>query len=249
VSKPFGVVKEGDNELMGCHATEGDAHDQVEALYAKEPMMANSANEKVRAPIELRSAVVDGVDHEQRIITILAVPYEQPGPVMFRDEVWQEVFTRGAFDGLASMPNRIKANRDHDKTRPVGKAINFWPDDPKGLLAEVKISNTPLGSETLQLAKDGVLDISVGYAAPADREHTLFNRRIMERRILKAYLDHISFVTDPAFVDAQVVAVRANDVVSAPAPTRSAFPNLDRAIKSDVLANVSKYLAEHKRGE
>lgn len=33
---PFGVVKEADGELMGCHATEREAQDQVAALYAEE---------------------------------------------------------------------------------------------------------------------------------------------------------------------------------------------------------------------
>lgn len=33
---PWGVVKDADNELMGCHSSESDAADQVAALYASE---------------------------------------------------------------------------------------------------------------------------------------------------------------------------------------------------------------------
>lgn len=33
-NSPWGVVKEADGELMGCHASEGEAANQVEALYA-----------------------------------------------------------------------------------------------------------------------------------------------------------------------------------------------------------------------
>lgn len=35
-SKPIGVVKESDGELMGCHTTEEGADDQIAALYAQE---------------------------------------------------------------------------------------------------------------------------------------------------------------------------------------------------------------------
>jgi len=242
--KPFGVVKEADDELMGCHATESDANAQLAALYANEP---GSMMSRERAPIEFRSANVDSVDHDQRIITILAVPYESPGTVLYRGEVWNEVFSRSAFNGLESMPNRVKANRDHDKTRPVGKAINFWPGHDKGLLAEIKVSNTPLGRETLELADDRVLGVSVGYAAPADRQHTLFDRQKMERRVIKAYLDHISFVTDPAFVEAQVVSVREKNTDIYVNTGGSPYPNLDLVIRNDFLANMAKRLAQ--RGE
>ena len=176
-------------------------------------------------------------------MTILAVPWESPGTVLYRGEVWKEIFVRGAFDGLGSMPNRVKANRDHDKTRPVGKAINFWPQHDKGLLAEVKISDTPLGRETLQLAEDKILDISVGYAAPADREHTLFDRKKMERRVIKAYLDHISFVTDPAFVDAQVVSVRERNMDIYVNNGGSPFPNLNLVARNDFLNDIARRLA------
>ena len=248
--KPFGVVKETDNELMGCHATESDAHDQMAALYANEPGAGSgSMMSRERAPIEYRSASVDSVNHDQRIITVLAVPWESPGTVLYRGEVWNEIFVRGAFNGLESMPNRVKANRDHDKTKPVGKAINFWPQHDKGLLAEIKVSRTWRGDETLALADDRVLGVSVGYAAPADREHTLFDRQKMERRVIKAYLDHISFVTDPAFVDAQVVSVREMDQGVTKLNGGPPFPNLDQVVRNDFLSNMAQRLAERKHGE
>lgn len=244
--KPYGVVKESDNELMGCHLNEDDAKKQQAALYANESM-ARGANERVRAPIEYRSAVVDNIDQQQRIITLLAVPYEEPGPVMYRGQIWKEVFTRGAFDGIDKRPNRIKVTRDHDDKRVVGKAINFWPRDTRGLRSEVKISKTDLGDETLALAEDSVLDVSIGYAAPADVGHTTFDRRNMVRRINKAYLDHVSFVAYPTWEGATVLSVRSNDAIGQEdeiTPT----PNLDMLATNETLW-WAKELSEKKRAQ
>lgn len=36
-SKPYACVKASTGEVMGCHATEADAQQQVAALYANEP--------------------------------------------------------------------------------------------------------------------------------------------------------------------------------------------------------------------
>lgn len=238
--KPYGVVKESDNQLMGCHVSEDDANNQLAALYANEPMV-RGANERAMAPIEYRSAVVDNIDQQQRIVTLLAVPYEEPGPVMYRGQIWKEIFTRGAFDGIDKRPNRVKVTRDHDDKRVVGKAINFWPRDQKGLRSEVKISKTDLGDETLALAEDSVLDISIGYAAPADQEHTIFDRRAMTRRIKKAYLDHVSFVGIPTWDGATVLNVRSNNL--AEKQELVSTPNIDM-LDSDELLLWARELSE-----
>lgn len=257
VDKPYGIVEESDNELMGCYVSETDAKDQMRGLIVNDPpvmpnstmsspAMARNEDEKVRAPIELRNAIVENVDQQQRIITIIAAPYEESGPVMYRGQVWNEVIARGAFDGIDKRPNRIKANRDHDEKRPVGKAINFWPGDERGLLGEVKISKTLLGDETLALADDHVLGLSVGYAAPADNEHTVFDRRSMIRRIKKAYLDHLAFVTNPTWVGAEVLSVRSNDVVEQGELAQT--PNLDM-LATDEMLWWARELSEKKRAQ
>jgi hypothetical protein len=41
--KPWAVVKDGTNELAGCHTNEADADDQIAALYANEPGASESA--------------------------------------------------------------------------------------------------------------------------------------------------------------------------------------------------------------
>jgi HK97 family phage prohead protease len=162
--------------------------------------------EAPRAPIEFRNSSVAGLNFAQRIIEVVAVPYEESALVEYRGEWWNEMFLRGSFDGIEKRPNRVRANRDHDDMRLVGKAVKFHPSRQEGLVAEVRVSHTPLGEETLELAKDGVLDVSVGFAARGrDQE---FERRTMTRRIRKAFADHIAFTPTAAYTGAGVLAVR-----------------------------------------
>jgi HK97 family phage prohead protease len=185
-------------------------------------------DETPRAPIEFRDAISSaaGVNFAQRIIELVAVPYEQSGLAEYRSELWNEQFMRGSFDGIEKRPNRVRANRDHDDRRLVGKAVKFWPSREDGLVAEVRISQTPLGDETLALANDGVLSTSVGFAARGrDQE---FERRSMTRRIRKAFLDHIAFTPTPTYRDAGVISVRHSvQPVSAEALQKLDTPNLD----------------------
>ncbi len=69
-----------------------------------------------------------------------------------------EVISAGAFRGAERRASRVRVNRDHDLKRTVGKAIQLDTNDPQGLIADLEIARTPLGDETLELARDGCLD-------------------------------------------------------------------------------------------
>ena len=167
--------------------------------------------ERPRAPVELRSAAVGEVNFAQRLVTMIVAPYEQSAPVMWRGEVWHESFQRSAWDGIEKRPNRVRANRDHNKSRTVGKAMRFFPSRDEGLVAEVRIAQTALGDETLTLADEKCLGISAGFAAlPQDQ---ILDRGAKTRSIKRAFLDHISFVEDPAYDGAQVLEIRENEIV------------------------------------
>jgi phage head maturation protease len=173
----------------------------------------NAADERPRAPVELRTAAVADVNFAQRVITAIVAPYEVETPVMWRGEVWKESFERSAWDGIERRPNRIKVNRDHNKSRTVGKALKFFPSRAEGLVAELRIAQTPLGDETLALADERCVGLSAGFAAlPNDQ---IIDRRSKSRRIKTAYLDHISVVEDPAYPGAEVLEVRENEIVVA----------------------------------
>jgi phage head maturation protease len=165
-------------------------------------------DETPRAPIEFRNSTVAGVNFAQRLIDVVVVPYEESALVEYRGELWNESFERGSFDGIEKRPNRVRANRDHDDRRLVGKAVRFHPSRTEGLVSEVRISQTSLGDETLALADDEVLSVSVGFAARGKDQ--VFDRRAMTRRIKRAFADHISFtpVGQQAYAGAGVLAVR-----------------------------------------
>lgn len=168
-----------------------------------------ATSEAPDAPILIRSSAVVGVNYAQRLIEFVAAPYNEETVVMWRGEPWRELFERGAWDGVEKRPNRIKANREHDKTRTVGKIVNFWPSREEGLVGAARIAKTPLGDETLALADDECLGASVGYAAPSRYVELDKTGRPGLRRVKKAFMDHLSFVSDPAWESAAVLSVRA----------------------------------------
>lgn len=160
------------------------------------------------APLEFRSSAVAGVNFAQRIIEVIAVPYEQEAAVEYRSELWKESFARGAFDGIEKRPNRVRANIDHDNRRLIGKVVTFYPSRDEGLVAEVRISQTLLGDETLALADDGVLAASVGFTTRARDQ--VFNRAARTRRIVKAFVDHLALTATPVYAGADVLSVRSD---------------------------------------
>ena len=97
-------------------------------------------------------------------------------------------------------------NRDHDGRRTVGKVASFYPSRDEGLVAAVRIANTPLGDETLALADEDCLGASVGFAVRGSDQE--LDRTTRQRRIKRAFMDHLSFVPDPAYAGAGVLSVR-----------------------------------------
>lgn len=189
----------------------------------------SSASENAPAePVLFRSSSVAGVNFEQRIIEVVAAPYDEEAVVMWRGETWRELFLRGAWDGIEKRPNRVRANREHDKSRTVGKVINFWPSRQEGLVAAVRIARTPLGDETLALADDDCLGASVGYAARA-RDVDL-DKTSRLRRVKRAFMDHLAFDPDPAYTGAGVLSVRNSAASAVDLAPMAATPDLDELI-------------------
>jgi len=148
------------------------------------------------ADLEIRSAELTAVRFADRIIDLVVVPWEAPAVVPDQGRMIREVFTRGAFAGIERRANRVRVNRDHNLERTIGRALTFHDRD-EGLVAEVRIANTPLGQETLELADEGALDASAGFL-PMPGGESWHERRTL-RRISKAWLGHIALTPDPAY--------------------------------------------------
>jgi phage head maturation protease len=231
----FCVIKDDDGENEGCHETEEGAKRQMRALYSSENRAEQAER---RAPIETRSATVGEVNYPERLIEVLAVPYEQEATVEYRGEFWRESFDRGAFDGVEQRRDRIKAYRDHDPNPSsssgastsglVGKIMSLHPDRAEGLMGSVKIAKTPLGDETLTLADEGILGVSVGFAVRGRDQ--ILDRVERRRRIVRAFLDHLAFPDNGAYQGAQVVGVRSGERRTANNLPRLDTPRLDEVV-------------------
>jgi phage head maturation protease len=159
-----------------------------------------------RPIVELRSSTVAEVKFPERIITVLAVPYEQEtDKVVYRGRQVVESFARGSFAGVESRNGKVMVNREHTRGRTVGKVATFYPDASEGLIEDIKVASTLAGDETLELASGGMLFPSIGFAiAKGSDQEVTGNRRYIKR----AFVDHMAFVEDPAYTGADVVAVR-----------------------------------------
>lgn len=181
--------------------------------------------------VETRSvATVSDVNVSERIITVVAVPYEQTTQVPYRGEVWNEMFMRSSFRGMENSTRRVPVTaclqipaENHTGGQLVGRAVQFFPEREEGLVADLKISRTPDGDSTLELAADHALAPSVGFMVKSRLDEQL-DRGTRTRRISRAFLDHIAFVGEPAYSGARVLAMRSDGSVE---EQPSATPYLD----------------------
>jgi phage head maturation protease len=182
--------------------------------------------------VEWRSATVDDVNRRQRIITVIAIPYEEEGTAFYRGEVWNEVHHRGAYRGVDLSAGRVPILVEHDPKIQLGKAANIDPDHASGLLARMKISDPgEMGERYLALAEDDAVSASVGFYLKSNADQRL-NRRTMLREINRAFLDHIALVGQPAYAGAKVLSVASDEQQK----TAADLPRLDTP-KLDAILN------------
>ena len=169
----------------------------------------------------IRSAQLVDVSFAERTIEMIVIPYDTRTLVAYKGRMVHESIDRGAFAGIERRANRVRVNREHERMQTIGRAVAFHPSREEGLVSEVKIAKTPLGDETLELAADGCLDASAGFAPMPGGMHWLERSAY---RVSKAWLAHIAMTSEPAYEGAQVLAVRS---VGDPVDV-SATPNLDQ---------------------
>lgn len=182
------------------------------------------SSQRARESLRFRSGAQLGVSFPKRLIELVVSPYEEPALVEMKGRMVSETIARGAYDGIQRRSGKVRANRDHEVGRPCGVVSAFHPSREEGLVAEVRISKTPLGDETLELCDDGVLGVSAGYRPHDDPGSEQWQGR-SRVRIQKAYLGHVAFTAEPAYEGARVLSVRtADELVEG---ERIETPNLD----------------------
>lgn len=186
-----------------------------------------------KPPIECRYAAVGNVDFAERIITVIAVPYEESATVEYRGELWQERFERGAFAGIETIQRRVPVNLFHDAKEYVGRVGKFNPEHEAGLVAEMRIFPGADGDRTLEVAADDGFSASIGFGVRGSDQ--VLDRRTMTRSIKRAFIDHVALVPSPAYEGATVLAVRGelDQIMTPAAPLRT--PSLDDLLSDPVF--------------
>jgi HK97 family phage prohead protease len=180
-----------------------------------------------KAPVEIRSAVVTDVSFPQRIIELLAVPYDEWAWVEHHGKMIEEAFEPGAFGQIQNRASRFLVNLEHDPNRIVGRCQALHPDRPEGLISELRIRRGPEGDQVLTDAEDQMVGGSVGFAALPENIHWETRSR---RKVMKAFLDHIALTFSPAYLSAVPLDVRSSTSPIVPVATtieRVPTPNLD----------------------
>ena len=108
------------------------------------------------SPTQIRSATVDALDVDQRLVELRAVPYGVETRLSTR---LVETFAARAFANASKDPGRVKLWLGHSTQggQLVGSA-ELVEDRSDGVYIRARVSATAAGSDLLTLARDGVLD-------------------------------------------------------------------------------------------
>jgi uncharacterized protein len=162
--------------------------------------------ERVQYPATLQ--LRDGGDG--RTIEGPLLPWNVEARVLDRGRMVVETFQRGALAGAD--PARVPLTATHprdNQTLPIGVTVEL-EERADAAWGAWRVSKTALGDEVLELARDGVpLGLSVGFIEVAGGSRWSPDRRRVTRT--RAQLDHIAIVRKPAYIGAEVAAVRSAD--------------------------------------
>jgi phage head maturation protease len=177
--------------------------------------------------VEHRSAELVEVSFPKRIIELVVMPYEREAEVAYRGRMITEVCSKGAYDGVEKRTSQIRVNREHERAAVCGKPVALHPTRQEGLVAEVRMSRTELGEESLVLADDGLLGASAGFALMRKGGETgpiVPNAEVWEtrsrRRLNHLRLDHIALTAAPAYGGTDPLDVRNAARLAAATPNR-----------------------------
>lgn len=124
---------------------------------------------------------------------------------------YMERFAPTAFDkSIKERGTRIPLLEQHATDRlPIGMATN-WQKTNDGLIGDFLLARTARGEEARQLAMDGmVTGFSVGFIPVRNQTDEMNGKPLITRQEVK--LDHVGFVRNPAYAEAQLVSVRSYD--------------------------------------
>jgi uncharacterized protein len=155
------------------------------------------------------SSLAVRAEGDGRTLAGVLLPWNVEARVVDRGRMVVETFERGAL--ADATPGRIPLTAPHPKDSqqlPIGVTLSIEERDDAAW-GEWHVSDTAIGNEVLELARDQVpLGLSVGFAeVPGGSRWSPDRQRVARTRAL---LDHVAIVRVPAFAGAGVVGVRTS---------------------------------------
>lgn len=173
---------------------------------------------KVNFPIAITAS-----DSVKRTITGKIVTWNEQGNTSLGPTVFAE-------DSIDIKP--VKLLLEHDRTRPIGRMIAHSVVKD-GIEATFKIANTMAGEDALVEATDGLRD---GFSVGAMIDEWANEKGVM--KIIKARLDEVSLVTDPAIDSARVAEVAASEN-EAPKDSESSTEEADKPTEGEQVSDTT----------
>lgn len=147
---------------------------------------------------------ITAADIPRRIISGRIVPFNEVGT----PNIGRTMFLEDSIQ----IPDvsAIKLNLEHDRTKPVGRAVSI-ESRADGIYADFKIAQTTAGSDALVEAADGLRPAfsieAIGQESEIVDGVTVFSR---------AELVGVALVTNPAFSSAEITKVAASEAEETP---------------------------------
>lgn len=181
--------------------------------------------------MEIRQIELRAKDDEERIVEGIAVPYNvdtNVGPYV----------ERFAQNSISEDVSEVKLKFGHEGL-PIGKVFE-GRNDENGFVIRAKISETSQGNDVYTLIRDGVLNkFSVGFIpVESERDGDVVIRNLVS-------LKEVSVVEQPAYSDAEILAVREVTNTIEEVPTMESNTN-ESNIEFDVRS-VQDEVAELRR--
>ena len=173
---------------------------------------------KVNFPIQITAA-----DSAERTISGKIVTWNEQGNTSLGPTIFAE-------NSIDIKP--VKLLLEHDRTRPIGKMLSHEVTD-SGITATFKLAKTFSADDALEEAATGLRD---GFSVGAMIDEWSNDKGVM--KILKARLDEVSLVTDPAIDSARVSEVAASEN-EAPEDSAPATAEVDKPTEGEQVSDTT----------
>jgi HK97 family phage prohead protease len=151
-----------------------------------------------------RDAAVKG-----RTLVLACVPFDTPTWVADGGDPYREEFAPGAFDHVDATRTQLRYRHSADLLDRLGSGLSLR-EDGGWLIGEFRVAGGARGDHLIDLVRDGELQgVSIGFDPGVDEQRSTPDGQVV-RRVRVKRMPEVSLVDQPAYQDAGVLAVRAD---------------------------------------